>query len=194
MAYLELTQVSKGFASGPRRVSVLEDVRLIVGKGEFVAIVGYSGVGRRRCSHLIAGLTAQTPAEITLDGLAVSGPGRERGMVFQNYSLLPWLTVYENVALGVDQVFRAGRQASAGTRAPPPRVVNLSDALDKRPGQLSEGCGNGSSGACLRNGSPKCCCSTSHSARSTPTRANLQDELAALWQRNTKTVVLVTNA
>src|SRR4030095_2067001 len=101
MAYLELKNVSKGFGGVP----VLEDINLSVEKGEFVEIVGFSGAGKSTLVNLIAGLLQADFGTLRLNDLEITAPGPDRGMVFQNYSLLPWLTVYENVKLGVDAVF-----------------------------------------------------------------------------------------
>src|SRR5262252_2154894 len=101
MAFLELHDVSKGFG-GP---AVLQDVNLSIERGEFVAIVGYSGSGKTTLISLIAGLLKPDHGTVKLNDLEVTAPGPDRGVVFQNYSLLPWLTVYENIALAVDQVF-----------------------------------------------------------------------------------------
>src|SRR3954464_530148 len=101
MPFLELTNVSKGFG-GP---AVLSGINLSIRRGEFVAIVGYSGSGKTTLISLIAGLLKPDSGTVKLNDLEVTAPGPDRGIVFQNYSLLPWLTVYENVALAVDQVF-----------------------------------------------------------------------------------------
>ncbi len=101
MAYLELKIVSKSFGGAP----VLKDINLSVEKGEFVAIVGYSGAGKTTLISLIAGLIQPDGGKLALNGLDITGPGPDRGVVFQNYSLLPWLTVHENILLAVDQVF-----------------------------------------------------------------------------------------
>ena len=107
MAFLELRGVAKGFGAGRGRLHVLGDVDLDMERGEFVAVVGYSGAGKTTLLSLLAGLTRPDAGTVTLGGRPVAGPGPDRGVVFQSYSLLPWLTVFENVALGVDQVFAA---------------------------------------------------------------------------------------
>src|SRR6266705_1501714 len=105
MAYLELKNVSKGFGTSGSRAEVLSDINLCVEKGEFVAIVGYSGAGKTTLISLIAGLLKPDSGSMTLNDLEITAPGPDRGIVFQNYSLLPWLSVYENIYLAVDQVF-----------------------------------------------------------------------------------------
>src|SRR5256886_15088863 len=114
MAFLELKAVSKGFGSNASRSEVLEDINLEIERGEFVAIVGYSGAGKTTLMSLLAGLIKPDTGSVKLDGKEITGPGPDRGIVFQNYSLLPWLTVFENVQLAVDQVFP---EKSAAERA-----------------------------------------------------------------------------
>src|ERR1044071_4896739 len=101
MAFLELKNVSKGFGLS----SVLKDVNLSIEKGEFVAIVGFSGAGKTTLISLVAGLLHPDAGTVKLNDLEITEPGPDRGIVFQNYSLLPWLSVHENIALAVDQVF-----------------------------------------------------------------------------------------
>src|SRR5437867_4061352 len=140
MAYLELTNVSKGYAANGTRTEVLRDINLSVKKGEFVAIVGYSGAGKTTLISLVAGLIRPDSGTITLNDLDITAPGPDRGVVFQNYSLLPWLSVYENICLAVDQVFRnwvpAKKQQHAEKYI---AMVNLSPAREKRPHELSGG-------------------------------------------------------
>ena len=102
---LELTNVSKSFGRAHQRNIVLRDVNLSVQEGDFVSIIGYSGTGKSTLINLIAGLLKPDSGSARMDGQVISGPGPERGIVFQNYSLLPWLTVTENVRLAVDQLF-----------------------------------------------------------------------------------------
>src|SRR5881392_4054423 len=105
MPFLELKNVSKSYPAAGRRTEVLRDINLAIEKGEFVAIVGYSGAGKTTLISLIAGLIRPDSGSITLNDLEITEPGPDRGVVFQNYSLLPWLNVYENIFLGVNQVF-----------------------------------------------------------------------------------------
>src|SRR5205809_6164721 len=101
MAFLELKEVSKGYAGKGTRSEVLRDINLSIEKGEFVAIVGYSGAGKTTLISMIAGLIKPDAGSLTLNDLEIKAPGPDRGIVFQNYSLLPWLNVYENVFLAV---------------------------------------------------------------------------------------------
>src|SRR5437667_12136311 len=140
MAYLQLTNVSKGFGDHGARTKVLREINLGVAKGEFVAIVGYSGAGKTTLISLIAGLIAPDSGSLTLNDLEITEPGPDRGIVFQNYSLLPWLTVYENIHLAVEQLFpnwSAAKQRQHVERHI--EMVNLTSAREKRPGELSGG-------------------------------------------------------
>jgi nitrate/nitrite transport system ATP-binding protein len=102
---LELSGVSKSFGRRNERNIVLRDVNLTIEEGDFVSIIGYSGSGKSTLINLIAGLLKPDTGTAKMDGEIIRGPGPERGIVFQNYSLLPWLTVTENVRLAVDQIF-----------------------------------------------------------------------------------------
>src|SRR6266436_8056617 len=104
LPFLELKNVTKSYGANGRRTEVLHDINLQIEKGEFVAIVGYSGGGKTTLISMIAGLIKPDAGSLTLNDLEIREPGPDRGIVFQNYSLLPWLTVYENVFLAVDQV------------------------------------------------------------------------------------------
>ncbi len=195
MAFLEVDNVSKGFGAGAARREVLRTIDLQIDEGEFVAIVGYSGAGKTTLLSLLAGLLAPDGGHIRLDGRAVRGPGRERGVVFQNYSLLPWLTVYDNVALAVDQAFSSWGAARKRehTEAHIARV-GLAPARHKRPGQLSGGMRQRVALARALAMAPEVLLLDEPlSALDALTRATLQDELARLAEQDRRTVVLVTN-
>src|SRR5437899_11556559 len=141
MAFPQREDVSKGYdgANGTRS-EVLRDINLEIERGEFVAIVGYSGAGKTTLISVMAGLVRPDCGTITLNDLEITGPGPDRGIVFQNYSLLPWLTVYENIYLAVEQVFP--NWTAAKKRQHVERyiaMVNLTAAPEKRPGELSGG-------------------------------------------------------
>jgi nitrate/nitrite transport system ATP-binding protein len=195
MAFLKLEDVAKGYGTGKSRVEVLRHVNLEVERGEFVAIVGYSGSGKTTLLSMIAGLVAPDKGAISLEGREVRKPGPDRGFVFQNYSLLPWLTVAENVALGVDAVFPDW--PAEKRRAQVERfiaMVNLTPARDKRPAQLSGGMRQRVAVArALATDPAVLLLDEPLGALDALTRATLQDEIEALWERDQKTVVLVTN-
>jgi nitrate/nitrite transport system ATP-binding protein len=192
MAFLELKNVSKGF--GGQRV--LADINLSIQEGEFVAIVGYSGQGKSTLINLVAGLIQADRGEVTLEGKAVTGPGPDRGLVFQNYSLLPWLTVQENIALAVDEVFAdwpaEKRLAHIDKYI---AMVKLSHAKDRLPKQLSGGMRQRVAVARTLAINPRILLLDEPlGALDALTRANLQDEIANIWQSERKTVVLITNS
>src|SRR6185369_1501367 len=129
MPYLELKNISKGFGANGTRAEVLRDINLSVEKGEFVAIVGFSGAGKTTLINLIAGLLRPDSGSIKLNDLEIAAPGPDRGIVFQNYSLLPWLTVFDNILVAVDQCFPNWSQAKkAGHVERYIAMVNLTPA------------------------------------------------------------------
>ena len=141
MAFLELKNVSQELRPAAARAEVLHDVNLAIEEGEFVAIVGFSGSGKTTLISTIAGLLAPDTGEILLKGKPITGAGPDRGVVFQSYSLMPWLTVDGNVALAVDAVFPnwSTARARASTCASTSRWSGLSHAADRRPAELSGG-------------------------------------------------------
>src|SRR5438552_1692863 len=195
MAFLELQNVSKGYGVNGSRAEVLRDIQLSIEKGEFVAIVGYSGSGKTTLISLIAGLIAADRGNITLNDLRITGPGPDRGIVFQNYSLLPWLSVFENIHLAVDQVFPNWRPAKKQQHtARFIGMVNLTAARDQRPGELSGGMRQRVAVARALAMDPQILLLDEPlSALDALTRATLQDEISRIWQENRKTVVLITN-
>jgi nitrate/nitrite transport system ATP-binding protein len=192
MAFLELNNVSKSFDGH----SVLSNVNLSIREGEFVAIVGYSGQGKTTLISLIAGLIKPDSGEVNLEGKIVAGPGPDRGLVFQNYSLLPWLTVYDNIALAVDQVFP--QWTADQRRAHVDKyiaMVKLSHAKDRLPKQLSGGMRQRVSVARTLAINPRILLLDEPlGALDALTRATLQDEIAHIWQTERKTVILITNS
>ena len=111
-SYLRLELVEKSFRRGTASTDVLKDISLQVDRGEFISIIGHSGCGKSTLLNIVAGLTEATSGVVFLEGKVVDQPGPDRAVVFQNHSLLPWLTVYDNVRLAVDKVF--GRDKSRG--------------------------------------------------------------------------------
>jgi len=194
-AFVELCGVSKGFNSASGRVNVLENVNLEVAQGEFVAIVGYSGSGKTTLVSLLAGLLMPDSGSVNVAGKPVRGPGPDRGVVFQNYSLLPWLTVFENIHLAVEQVFSA--ESDAQRRARTERyikLVNLTHAKDRKPGQLSGGMRQRVSVArALAMDPAVLLLDEPLGALDALTRGTLQSEIERIWQADRKTVVMITN-
>jgi nitrate/nitrite transport system ATP-binding protein len=140
-AYLKIDHVEKTFQRGAATTNVLKDVSLVIDKGEYVSIIGHSGCGKSTLLNIVAGLTPVTEGAVLLEGKEVNAPGPERAVVFQNHSLLPWLSVYDNVALAVNKVF-------GGVKSKAERhdwimhnldLVQMGHARDKRPGEISGG-------------------------------------------------------
>lgn len=195
MSFLELKNVSLGFGPPDRRTEVLRDVNLSVEENEFVAIIGFSGSGKSTLMNLLAGLSKPDTGEVLLGGRRVTGPGPERGMVFQNYSLLPWLSVTGNIELAVKSVFpeysAAERREYVGHYV---EMVGLSHAADRKPGALSGGMRQRVSLARTLAMRPRVLLLDEPlSALDALTRSNLQDELLRIWEHDQRTVVMITN-
>ncbi len=195
MAFLELENVCKGYGRGPSRMDVLKDISLGIEKGEFVAIVGFSGSGKTTLISAVAGLVLPDQGSIRLEGRPVRGPGPERGVVFQSYSLMPWLSVEGNVALAVDAVFAAASRAERTRRVRKyVDMVGLTPAIDRRPAELSGGMRQRVAVARALAMSPDILLLDEPlSALDALTRANLQDEIEVIWRQEKKTVVMITN-
>ena len=195
MAFIELSGVCKGYGRAGARTHVLEDVNLSIEKGELVSIVGYSGAGKTTLVSLLAGLILPDKGQVLVDGKPVTGPSPERGVVFQNYSLLPWLSVLENVQLAVDQVFPQLSSAERRARALKfVEMVNLGPAADKRPRELSGGMRQRVSVARALSMEPELLLlDEPFGALDALTRGVLQGELQRISQESGKTMLLITN-
>ncbi len=195
MAILEFTNVHKGFGAGLARTEVLKDITLSVEDGEFVAILGFSGTGKSTLMNLIAGLELPDSGSVTFKGAPITGPGPERGLVFQSYSLMPWLTVRGNVALAVDAVFpKLSRAERAEKVAHYVQMVGLSHAMDRRPAELSGGMRQRVAVARALAMNPEMLLLDEPlSALDALTRGNLADEIERIWEADRKTCILITN-
>ncbi len=195
MPYLQLNGVCKGYGSGHNRVEVLHDINLSIFEGEFVAIVGFSGAGKTTLMSLIAGLQAPDSGWITLKGEAIREPSPDRAIVFQNYSLLPWMTVEGNIRLAVDQVHPDWTSIQKRDHVEKfIAMVNLTHARHKRPRELSGGMRQRVSVARALAMDPRILLLDEPlSALDALTRATLQDEIEHIWAESRKTVVLITN-
>ena len=188
---VELKDVCKSYNG----TSILKNINLTVKEGEFIAIVGFSGSGKTTLISILAGLIQADSGEVLKQGQPITGPGPDRGVVFQNYSLMPWLTVYENVALAVDEIFKhwtaAQRRAHTEKYV---RMVNLGAAMDKKPAELSGGMRQRVNVArALAAGPDILLLDEPLSALDALTRGNLQDEILQIWDKEKKTVILITN-
>ncbi|MFZ5833951.1 MAG: ABC transporter ATP-binding protein, partial [Pseudomonadota bacterium] len=195
MSVLEITNLRKSYGSGSKRSEVLGGINLKVEEGEFVAIVGFSGSGKTTLISAIAGLIKPDSGEILCKGQKVTRPAPARGVVFQNYSLMPWLTVYGNIALAVDTVFsdwpKDRREAHTRKYI---EMVGLPHAVERYPSELSGGMRQRVAVARALAMQPEILLLDEPlSALDALTRSRLQDELAAisLWEK--KTIILITN-
>lgn len=195
MPLIEIKNASKGFGLPSKRSEVLADINLSVEEGEFVVIVGYSGSGKSTLINLISGLVKPDTGTAMISGQPITGPGPDRGLVFQNYSLLPWLTVSENIALAVDEVFKDwSKEQRAAHVAKHIGMVKLSHAAHKFPKELSGGMRQRVSVARTLAMNPKVLLMDEPlSALDALTRATLQDEIADIWLNNKTTVIWITN-
>jgi nitrate/nitrite transport system ATP-binding protein len=195
MPILTLDKVSKGYGDGETRARVLKDVSLAVEPGEFVAIVGFSGSGKTTLINLMAGLVRPDSGKVEFKGVPVNEPGPERGVVFQSYSLMPWLSVRGNIALAVDAVL--GERPAEERRKRIDRyiaMVGLAHAAERKPAELSGGMRQRVAVARALAMDPEVLLLDEPlSALDALTRAKLQDEIEAIWSEEKKTVVLITN-
>ena len=195
MSLLELRGVSKSYGSRLEHTVVLSDVNLSIEAGEFVAIVGYSGTGKTTLMSLLAGLRAPDSGQVLMEGAPISGPHPQRGLVFQNYSLLPWLSVLDNVLFAVRQVFPKWSYAQHCAQAKKYiSMVNLTAAMGKRPSELSGGMRQRVSLARTLATQPKVLLLDEPlSALDALTRGTLQTEILSICEQERCTVCLITN-
>lgn len=195
MTILTFDKVHKGFGQGANRVDVLKDINLEVQEGEFLAILGFSGTGKSTLMNLVAGLVNPDKGSVTFKGKPINGPSPERGLVFQNYSLMPWLTVAGNVRLAIDAVFP--KMAAAEKTAKVDhyiQMVGLNHAAHRRPAELSGGMRQRVSIARALAMDPEMLLLDEPlSALDAMTRANLADEILEICQNDAKTCILITN-
>jgi len=174
----------------------LKDVTVRIGKGEFVSIIGHSGCGKSTLLNIVAGLTSSTRGGVILEGRQVNTPGPDRAVVFQNHSLLPWLTVYDNVKLAVDKVF-SGSKSNAERRAWIEHnlaLVQMTHAKDKRPAEISGGMKQRVGIARALAMEPKVLLlDEPFGALDALTRAHLQDSVMAIHSKLGNTVMMITH-
>src|SRR5688572_28990150 len=195
MSFLEMRGVAKSYGVGDAATHVLRDIILDIRQGEFVAIVGYSGAGKTTLISLLAGLSTPDAGTITMESRPVLGPSADRGVIFQNYSLLPWLTVTDNIKLAVDQAFPHWPDAQRRQHvARYIDMVNLTPARHKTPRELSGGMRQRVAVARALAMSPQVLLMDEPlSALDALTRATLQDEIVRIWEQDRKTAILITN-
>jgi nitrate/nitrite transport system ATP-binding protein len=195
MPILELKNVSKSYVQAGGRLPVLRNVNLAIEEGEFVALVGFSGSGKTTLVSTLAGLVQADEGEVLFRGKPVKGASPERAVVFQSYSLMPWLSVTGNVQLAVDAVHASkGVAERRELVAKYVKMVGLSHAADRRPSELSGGMRQRVAVARALAMEPELLLLDEPlSALDALTRGKLQDEIEAIWEANRRTVVLVTN-
>tara|TARA_R110002126_G_scaffold291729_1_gene456048 strand:+ start:32283 stop:34043 length:1761 start_codon:yes stop_codon:yes gene_type:complete len=195
MTFLEISNLSKHYGEGKNRTEVLKDINLKVADGEFIAIVGFSGSGKTTLISALAGLIKPDEGGVIFKGKEITGPGPERGVVFQSYSLLPWLSVAGNVCLAVDAVFKAKSKAERRSIAETYiNMVGLTAARDRKPAELSGGMRQRVAVARALAMRPELLLMDEPlSALDALTRAKLQDEFADICEQEKKTIILVTN-
>ncbi len=195
-SYLKIDHVDKTFKRGSQETEVLKDITLGIEKGEFVSIIGHSGCGKSTLLNIVAGLLPVTIGGVLLENREVNEPGPDRAVVFQNHSLLPWLTVYNNVRLAVDKVF-------AGTKSRQERhdwtmhnldLVQMGHARDKRPAEISGGMKQRVGLARALAMEPKVLLlDEPFGALDALTRAHLQDSVMAIHAKLGNTVLMITH-
>lgn len=195
MSILKFDNVKKGFGTGLNRAEVLKGISLEVDEGEFIAILGFSGTGKSTLMNMIAGLETPDSGTVTYRGAPIDGPGPERGLVFQSYSLMPWLTVKGNILLAVESVFPKMSKAEQSAKADHYiNMVGLGHATHRRPAELSGGMRQRVSVARALAMDPEMLLLDEPlSALDALTRANLADEILEIWEQDKKTCILITN-
>ena len=191
---LAIKGLSKRFTRGEQTVEALADVNLTVNKGEFVCLIGASGCGKSTLLRIIAGFETASAGDVEMYGTAITGPGPERGMVFQDFALFPWLTVKENVGFGPRQR-GLPKQKLDEIAARYTEMVGLSSFADYYPSQLSGGMKQRVAIArVLANDCEVLLMDEPFGALDALTREKLQLELLEIWQRTHVTVIFVTHS
>jgi nitrate/nitrite transport system ATP-binding protein len=202
--FIDISGVEQVFKTKKGPFCALRDINLSVAKGEFVALIGHSGCGKSTLLNLIAGLTMPTQGHLLCANREIAGPGPERAVVFQNHSLLPWLTCFENVYLGVERVFGAANKSTGAASENKAQLmartdaalalVGLTPAAQKRPGEISGGMKQRVGIARALAMEPKVLLMDEpFGALDALTRAKLQDELLEIVAKTHATVVMVTH-
>jgi nitrate/nitrite transport system ATP-binding protein len=189
-AYLEIFNVSKEFGN----YAALKDINLLIDRGEFVSLIGHSGCGKSTLLNLVAGLSRPTHGGISLDNREIKTPGSDRAMVFQNYSLLPWMTVYQNVFLAVDSILAGSAQEKKDTTEKYLKMVGLWEHREKRPAEISGGMKQRVAIARAFAVHPKVLLLDEPFGALDPLKKSvMQDELVTIWEKDRKTVLMVTH-
>lgn len=196
MSHLKIDHVSMSFTRGSTISQVLRDITIGISKGEFVSLIGHSGCGKSTVLNIVAGLLRASEGVVLLEDKEVNAPGPDRAVVFQNHSLLPWLTVGGNVALAIDKVF-SGTKSKAERREwlrHNLELVNMSHAADKYPNEISGGMKQRVGIARALAMQPKILLMDEpFGALDALTRAHLQDQVMEIHSRLQNTVIMITH-
>jgi nitrate/nitrite transport system ATP-binding protein len=195
-AYLNLSQVDMTFTGANGANPVLKNINLQVQRGEYISLIGHSGCGKSTVLNIVAGLLKATSGGVIVDNREVNAPGPDRAVVFQNHSLLPWLTVYQNVELAVDKIFRGTRSAAERREwiLHNLAMVNMSHALNRLPSEISGGMKQRVGIARALAMEPKVLLlDEPFGALDALTRAHLQDEVIRIQSELGNTVMMITH-
>ncbi|MEG4443116.1 nitrate ABC transporter ATP-binding protein [Microcoleus sp. AT9_B5] len=193
--FLTIKDVSKVYETPKGPYVVLDGVNLTINEGEFICLIGHSGCGKSTLLNMIAGFNGPTNGEVALEGSRITEPGPDRMVVFQNYSLLPWLTATENIHLGVENVYPEKSADEHNTIVKEHlELVGLTEACNKRPGQLSGGMKQRVAIARALATRPKLLILDEPFGALDPiTREELQEELLKIWRKEKITVIMITH-
>src|SRR5712671_6555953 len=194
--YLKLDHIDKTFTRGSASTEVLKDINLTIDQGEYVSIIGHSGCGKSTLLNIVAGLTTTTMGCVLLEDREVNSPGPDRAVVFQNHSLLPWLSVYDNVRLAVDKVFsrKKSRSERDAWTMHNLELVQMAHARSKRPAEISGGMKQRVGLARALSMEPKILLlDEPFGALDALTRAHLQDSVMEIHRKLGNTVLMITH-
>ncbi|MBD1923271.1 ATP-binding cassette domain-containing protein [Microcoleus sp. FACHB-831] len=193
--FLVIEGVSKVYPTTTGPYTVLDNVNLTVYEGEFICLIGHSGCGKSTLLNMVAGFGTPTSGEVRLQTKRISKPGPDRMMVFQNYALLPWMTAFDNVYLGVDEVFpQKSRSEKVAIVREHLAMVGLEEAANKKPGQLSGGMKQRVAIARALAIRPQVLIlDEPFGALDAITKEELQEELLQIWREHRVTVLMITH-
>jgi ABC-type nitrate/sulfonate/bicarbonate transport system ATPase subunit len=193
--FLKISDVNKTFQIGDEKVEALHHIDLLINKGEFVCLIGASGCGKSTLLRIIAGFEQPTSGDVRVHDTPITGPGSDRGMVFQDFALFPWMTVRENIAFGPRQKWNMAKSEIAETTEKHLEMVGLQKFADRFPYQLSGGMKQRVAIArVLANDANILLMDEPFGALDALTREQLQDELLEIWARTQVTVIFVTHS
>mgnify|MGYP002776992853 CR=1 FL=1 len=193
--FLEISHLQKAYKTGERETVILKDVNLTIGDREFISIIGHSGCGKSTLLKIVAGLEKATSGTVRLEGREIRKPGAERMMVFQQYSLLPWLTVSQNIRLAIDEVLKdASPVEKKQIVSEHLAMVNLTAAADKYPDEISGGMKQRVGIARALATRPKMLLMDEpFGALDALTRGKLQRQVLEIWENHRQAVMMITH-